>query len=41
MSWEFVSLQQAIDEAGSAMDLLWKPGAPHWKPPVLPDETAG
>ncbi|GAA1704456.1 aminomethyltransferase family protein [Microbacterium sediminicola] len=41
MAWEFVSLQQGIDQAGSAVDLLWKPGAPPWKPPIVEDEYAG
>ncbi len=41
MSWEFVSLQQGIDQAGSAVQLLWKPGAPPWKPPIVDDEYAG
>ncbi|MFT4211166.1 MAG: aminomethyl transferase family protein [Microbacterium sp.] len=38
MAWEFVSLQQGIDQAGSAIQLLWKPGADPWKPPVVADE---
>ena len=37
MTWEFVSLQQGIDEAGSPIRLLWKPGSPPWKPPVVDD----
>ncbi|MFF2487176.1 aminomethyl transferase family protein [Microbacterium sp. NPDC058062] len=41
MAWEFVSLQQGIDEAGSAIRLLWKPGSDPWKPPVVDDEYAG
>jgi len=41
MAWEFVSLQQGLDQAGSAVDLLWKPGAPAWKPPRVDDEYAG
>lgn len=41
MAWDFVSLQQGIDQAGSAIDLLWKPGAPPWKPPIVDDEYAG
>ncbi|GAA1940283.1 aminomethyl transferase family protein [Agromyces allii] len=41
MSWEFVSLQQAIDQAGSPVRLLWKPGAAPWKPPIVDDEYAG
>ncbi|MDR7184349.1 syringate O-demethylase [Microbacterium trichothecenolyticum] len=41
MAWEFVSLQQGIDEAGSPIRLLWKPGSDPWKPPVVDDEYAG
>jgi syringate O-demethylase len=41
MAWEFVSLQQGIDEAGSPIRLLWKPGSGPWKPPVVDDEYAG
>ncbi|MDT0143197.1 aminomethyl transferase family protein [Microbacterium sp. PRC9] len=41
MAWEFVSLQQGIDEAGSPIRLLWKPGSEPWKPPVIDDEYAG
>ncbi|MFE5407579.1 aminomethyl transferase family protein [Microbacterium sp. NPDC056569] len=41
MAWEFVSLQQGIDEAGSPIRLLWKPGSDPWKPPVVEDEYAG
>jgi vanillate/3-O-methylgallate O-demethylase len=35
------TLQQGIDQAGSAVKLLWKPGLPPWKPPVVEDEYAG
>ncbi|HVW18489.1 MAG TPA: hypothetical protein VHB30_09585 [Solirubrobacteraceae bacterium] len=35
------SLQEAIDRAGSPMAILWKPGAPPWKPPVVAPEYAG
>lgn len=41
MTWDFVSLQQGIDEAGSAIRLLWKPGSDPWKPPRVDDEFAG
>ncbi|MDX2376332.1 aminomethyl transferase family protein [Microbacterium sp. LRZ72] len=41
MSWDFVSLQQGIDDAGSPMRLLWKPDAGPWKPPVVADEYVG
>lgn len=35
------SLQQAIDEAGSPMKLVWKPNAAAWKVPVVEAEYAG
>jgi vanillate/3-O-methylgallate O-demethylase len=35
------SLQEAIDQAGSPVKLLWKPGTPAWVPPVLPPEYVG
>lgn len=35
------NLQQGIDEAGLPIKLLWKPGFPAWKPPVIPDEFVG
>jgi vanillate/3-O-methylgallate O-demethylase len=35
------NLQEAIDRAGSPMNLLWKPGSPPWQPPVLSPEYAG
>ena len=35
------SLQDGIDRAGSAVDLLWKPGAPPWSVPVIAPEYAG
>lgn len=38
MAWEFTSLQQGIDQAGSPIRLLWKPGAAPWKPPIVDDE---
>lgn len=41
MAWEFVSLQQGIDQAGSPIRLLWKPDAAPWKPPRVSDEYAG
>jgi vanillate/3-O-methylgallate O-demethylase len=34
------SLQQAIDQAGSPMRLLWKV-VPGWQPPMIPDEFVG
>jgi vanillate/3-O-methylgallate O-demethylase len=33
-----LSLQRAIDQAGSPVALLWKPGAAPWTPPVLEPE---
>lgn len=41
MAWEFVSLQQGVDQAGSAIRLLWKPGSDPWKPPIVDDEYDG
>ncbi len=41
MAWDFVSLQQGIDQAGSPIRLLWKPDADPWKPPVVDDEYTG
>lgn len=41
MAWEFVSLRQGIDQAGSPIRLLWKPGSDPWKPPVVADEYDG
>jgi glycine cleavage system aminomethyltransferase T len=35
------TLQDAIDAAGSPMQLLWKPGAPAWAVPVVPPEFSG
>lgn len=35
------TLQQAIDTAGSPMQLLWQPNAPRWLPPVVPPEFVG
>lgn len=35
------TLQQGIDGAGSAVNLLWKPDAPPWNPPVVPAEFVG
>lgn len=35
------SLQDGIDAAGSAVNLLWKPDAPPWSPPVVPAEFTG
>jgi vanillate/3-O-methylgallate O-demethylase len=34
-------LQEAIDQAGSPMRLLWKPDAPRWTPPVVKPEYTG
>ncbi|GAA3918423.1 aminomethyl transferase family protein [Microbacterium invictum] len=41
MAWDFVSLQQGIDQAGSPIQLLWKPGSAPWKPPIVDDEYVG
>lgn len=35
------SLQQAIDDAGSPMALVWKPNAKAWEVPVIAPEYAG
>ncbi|GAA3918401.1 aminomethyltransferase family protein [Microbacterium invictum] len=35
------TLQDAIDQAGSPIELLWKPGAPAWTVPVVEPEFAG
>jgi vanillate/3-O-methylgallate O-demethylase len=35
------SLQDGIERAGSAVNLLWKPDAPPWNPPVVPAEFDG
>ena len=35
------TLQQAIDKAGSPIELLWKPGAAPWSVPVVAPEHAG
>ena len=35
------SLQEAIDQAGSAVNVLWQPNAPHWRGAGLPDEFVG
>jgi vanillate/3-O-methylgallate O-demethylase len=35
------TLQQAIDQAGSPIKLLWKPGPMEWIPPVVPAEFVG
>ena len=35
------TLQQGIDQAGSPVNLLWKPDAPPWNPPVVPAEFVG
>ena len=35
------TLQEAIDEAGSPVALLWKPSPPPWAPPVIAPEYAG
>jgi vanillate/3-O-methylgallate O-demethylase len=35
------SLQDGIDRAGSPVNLLWKPDAPPWNPPVVPPEFVG
>jgi vanillate/3-O-methylgallate O-demethylase len=36
-----LSLQQAIDNAGSAVDLIWRQGASPWTPPVVKPEYEG
>lgn len=36
-----ITLQDAIDKAGSAVKLLWKPNAPPFKVPVVKPEYAG
>jgi len=41
MAWEFVSLEQGIEQAGSPVALLWKPGSPAWRPPRVEPEYAG
>lgn len=38
---EATSLQQALDQAGSAVNLLWRPNAPSPTVPVVPPEFAG
>jgi vanillate/3-O-methylgallate O-demethylase len=35
------NLQEAIDQAGSPVRLLWKPNVAPWLPPVLEDEYVG
>ncbi|MEU2282935.1 aminomethyl transferase family protein [Streptomyces sp. NPDC013178] len=35
------TLQDAIDQAGSPIRLMWKPNAPRWSPPVVPPEFVG
>lgn len=35
------SVQDGIDQAGSAVNLLWKPDAPAWTPEVIEPEYAG
>src|SRR5271165_940037 len=35
------TLQQAIDQAGSAVNLLWLPNAEPWTPPVIQPEFVG
>ncbi|WP_433566732.1 hypothetical protein ACQP1O_16950 [Nocardia sp. CA-151230] len=35
------TLQDAIDQAGSPIRLLWKPNAPRWLPAVVPSEFVG
>lgn len=36
-----LNLQEAIDRAGSPIQMLWKPGAPAWTVPVVAPEFAG
>lgn len=35
------TLEEAVEQAGSPVKMLWKPGAPPWKPPVVPDQFDG
>jgi hypothetical protein len=35
------SLQDGIDQAGSPVRLLWKPGSAPWTPEVIEPEYAG
>src|SRR6476661_6953927 len=35
------SLQEAIEKAGSPINLIWKPNAPAWVPPVVDPEYSG
>ena len=35
------SLQEGIDQAGSPVRLLWKPGSPPWTPEMIEPEYAG
>jgi len=35
------SLQDGIDQAGSPVRLLWKPGSPPWTPELIEPEYAG
>ncbi len=35
------TLQDAIEQAGSPIRLLWQPTAPAWRPPVVPNEFVG
>ena len=36
-----VSLQEAIDKAGSAVNLIWRPNAPLWSVPIVAPEFVG
>ncbi|MGH3269854.1 MAG: hypothetical protein ACRDN1_12480 [Trebonia sp.] len=35
------SLQDGIDQTGSPVRLLWKPGSPPWTPELIEPEYAG
>ncbi len=35
------TLQEALDQSGSAVNLLWKAGVAPWQPPSVPDEFTG
>ena len=35
------TLQDAIDQSGSAVNLLWKAGVAPWQPPSVPAEFSG
>ncbi|MCX6502998.1 MAG: aminomethyl transferase family protein [Microbacterium sp.] len=41
MAWDFVSLQQGVEQAGSPVRMLWKLDSAPWKPPIIDDEYVG